>query len=237
MSRGPHQKDARLFGPEALPLLRTAAEEVVWLLGRGYPVGTVVDFVGSRHQLRTRQRVALTRTLCSEVVRQRREAQERPAEAMAGETLHIDGFNLVITLEVALSGGVLLVGHDGAIRDLAGLRGTYRLIDVTDEALALIGRALAALRPASVIWYLDRPVSNSGRLRERIISTAADWPVETEVRVVPNPDRVLVGKELVVSADAVVIDTSANWVNLLAWIVARYIPTVWRVSLAGPGYR
>jgi hypothetical protein len=54
------------------------------------------------------------------------------------------------------------------------------------------------------------------------------------VQGVPDPDRVLVGKQLVVSRDAAVIDTAAFWVNLLAWIVARYVPASGRVSLADP---
>ena len=37
--------------------------------------------------------------------------------------LFIDGFNLIITLEVALSGSSVLLGKDQVLRDLAGLRG------------------------------------------------------------------------------------------------------------------
>lgn len=54
------------------------------------------------------------------------------------ETVHIDGFNTVITLEVALSGSPVFYCRDGALRDLAGLRGTYRVIDKTQEAIELL---------------------------------------------------------------------------------------------------
>ena len=196
---------------------------------------TVVAFVGSRHPLQVRQRVALTRALCSEDVRRQREARERLAEAMAGRMLLIDGFNLMITLEVALSGGVVLVGYDGALRDLAGLRGTFRLVQATEDALRLIGLAFQELQPGAVSWFLDRPVSNSGRLRERLLEVASSGSVDTDVPGVPDPDRVLVGEDLVVSADAAVIDASESWVNLLAWMIERYVPSAWAVSLAGPG--
>lgn len=56
--------------------------------------------------------------------------------------INIDGFNTVITLEVALSASLLLKCMDGTIRDLAGLRGTYCLIDKTDTAILLIGNIL-----------------------------------------------------------------------------------------------
>lgn len=49
---------------------------------------------------------------------------------------------MIISIEVALSGGTLVIGSDGNIRDLAGLRGTYKIIDKTEEALNLIGKIL-----------------------------------------------------------------------------------------------
>ena len=43
------------------------------------------------------------------------------------ETVHIDGFNTIITLEVALSGSHVFCCRDDVLRDLAGLRGTHAL--------------------------------------------------------------------------------------------------------------
>ena len=74
------------------------------------------------------------------------------------------GFNTIITLEVALSGSLLLKSMDGTIRDLAALRGTYRLIDKTDSAIMLIGRVLEKMGVNKAIFYLDAPVSNSGKV-------------------------------------------------------------------------
>ena len=73
----------------------------------------------------------------------------KPATAEAQQEL-TDGFNLIITVEVALSGGLVLDCHDGTVRDLAGLRGSYHPVDETDGALDLIGRELGALAPAHV---------------------------------------------------------------------------------------
>lgn len=55
--RGADPDDRRLFGPEALPRLRAAVEEVSWLLGRGYPMRLAVETVGDHHQLEARQRL------------------------------------------------------------------------------------------------------------------------------------------------------------------------------------
>ncbi len=77
----------------------------------------------------------------------------------------LDGFNTIITLEVALSGSLLLLGLDGTVRDLAGLRGTYRIVDKTPQAVALVLSRLEALGVREATFYLDQQVSNSGRLR------------------------------------------------------------------------
>src|SRR6266404_1471952 len=45
--------------------------------------------------------------------------------------LLIDGFNLILTLESALGGGVMLVGRDGCYRDMASVHGTYRRVEET----------------------------------------------------------------------------------------------------------
>ena len=48
---------------------------------------------------------------------------------------------------------------------MASMHGSYRNVDETEPALTLIGEVLNAFRPSECCWYLDRPVSNSGRLR------------------------------------------------------------------------
>lgn len=54
-----------------------------------------------------------------------------------------------------------------------------------------------------LIWIFDQPVSNSGRIKEKILDFAQennfDWNVELEF----NPDRFLVeNAEIIVSSDA-----------------------------------
>lgn len=218
--RGAHPEDARLFGEPQVPKLRVAAEEIAWLLERGYPLDTVIDLVGGRHQLESRQRLALRRGVCSPSQYMRRVARELEPEDVAKRPLLIDGFNLIITIEVALSKGLLLSCVDGAIRDIAGLRGSYHPVEETDLALERIGAALKALRPSKVTFLLDAPVSNSGRLRERILEHAKTWKAPVVVELVPDPDKVLVDSAHVVTSDSMILDHCASWVNLARTVVA-----------------
>ena len=90
----------------------------------------------------------------------------------------LDGFNPVITLEVALSGSLLLAGMDGTIRNPAGLRGSYRIVDKTVRAVELLLDRLEALGVRDALFYLDQQVSNSGRYcwtRRRAAPSGSGW--------------------------------------------------------------
>jgi len=227
--RGYDQSDRIWFCEEALVRLRTAAEDIRWLLDRGYRVEPAVEFVGSHYQLLTRQRNALQRAACSSQQYNNRKASQLPPEAAKDGCLYIDGFNLVIILEVALSGSLIILGKDGVFRDLAGLRGTYSLIENTDKALALIGKCLRELKVPKAVFYLDKPVSNSGRLRNRILEHAAKWGIPVEVELVPNADVVIADMERIVTGDSVLLDQCKSWFNLSSKIIGDYIGDAWIV--------
>ncbi|AUX36661.1 MULTISPECIES: DUF434 domain-containing protein [Sorangium] len=222
--RGGHPDDPRLFGPEAVAKLRAAFEEVTWLLGRGYPLRTAIRTVGDHHQLAARQRLALQRSACSDAQRASRLARRAPASSLRGAEASIDGFNLIITLEVALSGGLLLRGPEGALRDLAGLRGSYAPIAQTDAAIDRLGAALSGAGAARARFLLDAAVPSSGKLRARILERLAAAPFALEAALVPDPDRLLVGAAGVISSDSVVLDRCAQWIDLAGEILAARAP-------------
>jgi hypothetical protein len=232
--RGPYPEDAKLFAPETLPRLRQALADLNWLLSRGYALPSSLALVGDRHALTQRQRLALSRAACADDARARRLHRQVPALRVQNEDVEIDGFNLLITLEAALSGGLLLLCHDGCIRDLSSVHGSYRAVQETERALALAGNALAQLRPRQVRWWLDQPVSNSGRLAHtiRVLAEQRAWPWEVQVSF--NPDAELARTPgIVVSSDSAVLDRCSRWVNLGGWLVERLAPRAWVVALGG----
>lgn len=231
--RGPAPEDAKSFAEARVPSLRVAVAELSWLLGRGYAERSALALVGNRHGLTARQRKAVSRCAASDdAVLERRRRRVEPA-ALAGEVVHVDGFNAIITGETVLGGGVVLVGRDGACRDLASVHGTYARVSKTDAVLDALTELLAPAR--EVVWYLDRPVSNSGRLagmlRERAEAAALPWQVELPW----DPDRVLVRSEAIVAtADARILDAPVRWVDLGRALAARAGDAAWVVDLGGP---
>jgi len=228
--RGFDPDDRDDFSGEALSKLAAAEEEIQWLLDRGYKIAPAVDFVGNHYQLSSRQRTALQRASSSTHQCTRRLSSMLPFEAAKDGCLYIDGFNLIITLEVALSGSLVILGKDGILRDLAGLRGTYFLIEQTDLALDLIGETLKELSVPGAVFYLDAPVSNSGRLRSRILEHAAGWDITVTVELVPNSDLVLSKMPRVVTGDSIILDQCSSWFNLAKKIVTDRIKDAWIVN-------
>jgi hypothetical protein len=227
--RGAHPDDARLFAESELPRLRRAAEEVAWLEERGWSSETALAAVTAHHQLEARQRLALSRAIAPPSRVASRLAKILAPEALRGRALEVDGFNVVITLEVALGGGPILVGPDGAPRDLAGLRGSYRLVDETEQAIALTVETLASMQLASVRIFLDAPVSNSGRLAAALRAAAPRAGCPVDVVLVPNADTALAGADAVASSDAIVIERAGGWLNLTGHILDARVRGAWRV--------
>ena len=186
--RGYRESDRRDFSPKALLELRRAAQELGFLLDRGYPRDSAASFVGNRYQFSARQRLALTRSVCGEVVRARREQRRVPMDALASKNVLVDGFNEIISLEVALCGSPVLLAQDGSVRDLAGLSGTYRPICHTQEAVRLLLESFARAGARSVTVLLDAPVSNSGRLARIVqeVGTSLAVGVSADVQAVPG---------------------------------------------------
>lgn len=233
--RGFVPEDEKQFRGEALEKLKKAAEEVSYLLDRGYPVKPVTTFVGNHYMFSERQRLALARSVSpSQKIQTRKESQIPVEDLRNGEQrldkVCIDGFNLIISLEVALSGSPVFCCQDGTIRDLAGLRGTYRIIDKTEPAVRLLLEQLDAFHMSQAVFYLDSPVSNSGRLASLIKDCAKDYQIQVECQVISNVDVILQESSGVVSSDAIILNNCKSWVNILPEIVAK-IGEVWLVKL------
>jgi len=233
--RGPHQSDGRLFDEQALPALRAAVADLSWLLGRGYGDPSALKIVGDRHGLRQRQREAVRRAACSGAARDQHE-QGRVTlgrGALSGRPVLVDGFNNIVSVEAAMSGGVILRCRDGFHRDIASVHGSYRKVAETQAAAELLGDTLEHAGAGPTRWLLDAPVSNSGRLRALLLELAEsrgwDWTVE----LVDDPDRLMrVSSELCATADGGILDAGVASIDLAGAAIAAGVPDAWIVDLA-----
>jgi hypothetical protein len=234
--RGPHPLDEELFSAGALPTLREAVRDLSWLRTRGYAERSAIKLVGDRYQLRRRQRVAVGRCACSDKAKRLRASRQRDAKEVHDRALAIDGLNAITTIEVALAGGVLLLGRDHCMRDMASFHGSYRLVQETERAVAILIDVVESMQPSEAILYIDRPVSNSGRLAEIVRKAAAVRGSKLEAFTTDRVDETLIASSAVVAtSDSMILDASDDWVNLARIAVERHraeVEPLWLLDLS-----
>ena len=220
--RGKHPEDGRLFSADRIPDLRRATADLSILLDRGYSETASLKLVGDRYQLDARQRRAVVRAACPDQTIRERQARNVSFSDLQNNVVDIDGYNLLITAESILSGGVVLRCRDTCIRDIASLHGSYHYVEETLAAIQLIGKVLQEARPARVLWHFDAPVSNSERLKQLVERISNDRALPWEAVVEANPDVPLaLSQGIVVTSDRWILDRAARWTNLAQELLMR----------------
>jgi len=230
--RGPHPADAKLFAPAAIANLKSALADFSLLLTKGYAERSALKLVCDRFSLTERQRLAIMRSACSDQQLMSRKQRQVKLTDLAGKPIAIDGYNVLITVEAAMSGAVIFKSRDGCLRDLASIHGTYRKVTETIPAVQLIGKFLKEHNVDSCLWLLDSPVSNSGRLKTLIGELARKNNWNWEIKLLISPDAELAKTDMVVaSSDSAVLDRCKSWVNLARAIIEKKLARVWYADL------
>ena len=234
--RGPHPADDKLFAANAISDLQSAIVDFSLLLTRGYAEKGALKLVGDKFSLTERQRLAIMRSACSEEQLESRKQRCVALANLAGRAIAIDGYNVLITVEAAMSGGVIFKGCDGCFRDLASVHGTYRKVTETIPAVELIGKFLEEFGAGKTLWLLDSPVSNSGRLKTLIGKLARKNNWNWEIELLLSPDAELKKTDqIVASSDSVVLDGCRSWVNLAAEIIKNKLTSAKVIDLSDVG--
>jgi hypothetical protein len=222
-----------LFSPDKIGDLQLAVADFSLLLTKGYAEKSTLKLVGDKFSLTERQRLAIMRSACSDQQLASRKQREVKISELTYQAVAVDGYNILITIEAAMSGGVIFRGRDGCFRDLASIHGTYRKVTETIPAVQLIGDFLKEIGVANALWLLDSPVSNSGRLKTLIgeLSRKNNW--DWQIRLSLSPDFELTKTDLIiVSTDSVVLDGCKKWTNLAAEVITQKLPSATVIGLA-----
>jgi hypothetical protein len=231
--RGPHPQDQLLFDVKSEPDLRAAARDLSWLLSRRYASRSAVKLVGDRYSLNARQRQAVARSACGDHDVTARKRHQVHMQDLQRQELWIDGYNVLTSIEAALSGGVILRARDGCYRDMASMHGSYRRVDETIPAFHILGELISEWQVATCRWLLDAPVSNSGRLKTMLRKVSAERSWRWYVELVPDPDSVLISTDqIVASADSQILDNAQRWFNLARVAIDARVRDAWILDLS-----
>jgi len=235
--RGPHPADAKLFANDNIEALRSALADFSLLLTKGYAEKSALKLVCDRFSLTERQRLAIMRSACSDQHLSSRKQRVVQISELTSKPIVADGYNILITIEAAMSGGIIFKGRDGCFRDLASIHGTYRKVTETIPAMQLIGEFLKEIGVVKVRWLLDSPVSNSGRLKTLIGELARKNNWNWEIELLLSPDYELIRTEqIVASSDSVVLDGCKKWTNLATEIIKQKLPSAKVIDLTSPPF-
>jgi len=219
-NRGKHSNDDKWFAPQWHPIFKEAVNDFCYFLSRGYAENSVLQIVGNRYKLNKRQRNAIFRISSSDQEIKARHQSICQVTDVKNKIIDIDGFNLLILLESVLLGAYVFKGRDGTYRDISSVHGSYKRVRKTENAILLVGNALKEMKVKSVKWYLDQPVSNSGKLKTRLLDISRNNQFNWEVELVFDPDKVLAKSEnIVVSSDGWILDRTQKWFNLGGYLI------------------
>lgn len=230
--RGPDPRDLTLFTENQIRLMQQAANDYLWLINRGYPLNATLKLTGDRYKLHQRQRIAIARSICPDNQINLLNEKFCKPEDIKEQAVYIDGFNTIITLEALLSNAPVLICRDHTLRDLSGVHGSYRKISETPDVIKLTAMALKLLKPASINWFFDRPVSNSGRLAEMVRNTGKEENIEWECHTTDNTDQLLIQQQgIIITSDSGIMLKCDKWFNLTFYIKETFSLKGWFIDL------
>ena len=70
---------------------------------------------------------------------------------------------------------------------------------------------------------MDAPVSNSGRLKQRIEEKLQGFHFDVQIEVIRNVDGTLESLENVITSDAIILDKCISWINLNARVIEEML--------------
>lgn len=220
-NRGKNTGDDTLFASKKqISKLKSAVQDMQYLLTRGYPEKASAELAGNRYRFKSRQIQALRGASASEMQIQNRKLKRLEAADLKEKNVYLDGFNVLILLESLFSGAYIFEGADGCFRDLSGVHGTYKRVNQTMSAMDAVALFFRKNQLEKLVWIFDQPVSNSGRIKQLILDFALENNLNWEAELQYNPDKFLVeSSEIIISSDAWVLDHCKKWFNLIGYLI------------------
>lgn len=201
--------------------IKEAIEDLRYLLNRGYPRSSAVEFVSDHYQLELDDRHLLARCVFSNDEIQEHQDHMIDHSEVSGRSIGIDGYNVLITIESILNGERIVKCDDGFIRDLQAIFGKYKMSQTTEQALSLIIQTLKEINPEKVVLLFDKQVSKSGELAGLARRRLDGIGLEGNARTTVGTDAKVWKYEVSASSDRVVINRSNRVLDIPALILKK----------------
>ncbi len=197
-----------------------AAKDYRMLLDKGYPVDATLKLVGDRFRLTHNARMLLYRGILPTDLSRSNHAKLVRALWEEAE-LAVDGYNVLFTLTNYLHGHPMFIATDGFLRDVGGAHGRIADHRGFERMADIMVRILAEFAPRHITFFLDAPVSSSGRQAAWLRDAFVREGLDAEVRLENGVDHFLAHweGELIATADSAIIAAAKTRVFDLARVV------------------
>lgn len=201
-----------------------AAKDYLYLLEHKYSQKSILKLVGDRYALNAVERSVLYRGISSEAESLRRTAKLTASDRLKGSELHIDGYNVLITIGSYLNGNFVFISTDRLLRDASEIHGKAFRNELFNKAILLIFSYLQINTPKSINFYFDKPVSHSGALCERINILLDHYGMTGSATTLSSPDHFLktIDTGLIATSDSSIIDRCKTQIIDLPKVVLQF---------------
>lgn len=192
--------------------LQNASNDLRFLLNRGYRKLMAINFVGNHYLLDKNERNFLHRTVFSQKKSLIRKGKVVPLCKIKENTLLIDGYNILITIEsICLDEDSIIISDDGIMRDVNAVFGKYKFKEITENALNSIISLIRVYQPKDVRVFYDKPVSYSGKLAKLTEGIMENLGISGKAETAVNVDFQLIKLShqtggVVATSDGIIMD-------------------------------
>jgi len=194
--------------------IKKAAQDLKYLLDRGYNKKTALNLVVNHYRLNEKQRNFLQRYVFSERDIQLHRSRLFSIKKISGRYIVIDGYNVLVTVEAILSKN-LVRGMDGFLRDTSAIFSKYKFDENTKRALKTIILTLREYKPRFVLFIFDSQISHSGDLASYVRHKLNEFGLEGDARTSMSADKEIVDlNQITITTDSIIIEKVDSVVDI-----------------------
>jgi hypothetical protein len=196
-----------------------AAEDLRYLLGRGYGRISSVKFIGDKHMLDKPQRLLLYRGVYPPDAATAHQKKLVTPGDLRQTGLSVDGFNVLLTVNSALKGVPVFLCDDGFVRDVSEIHSSASKEDLTKPLQHTIA-SLSDLKTGGAHFVFDRLISKSGEFSKQVAQELRSNSVPGGASTATSADfEVLKKGGIVSSSDSIIIERAERVFDLAAYVI------------------
>ncbi|MHA1974975.1 MAG: DUF434 domain-containing protein [Candidatus Hodarchaeales archaeon] len=202
------------------PLLEKAYCDIIYLLDRGYPKASVINFITDHYVMDKSLRAILKRVSLSErEIIQIKKKQIKNISLLSNCTMCVDVYNQIITFFSMLSKDPLFICRDGLVRDIFSILHNKSDLKIDFSIISSFLSAIKLLSSKKVIFFLDSPISHSALHCKLINESILQIGLNGECFCVKSVDYELknINHGVVLSHDSIILLNTHLFFDFIMW--------------------